>query len=389
MSSFAADVVEMNDTLVLNHADQRAFSVHNIIKLRLDILKRIAKGQQQQTRNCSATSAVLKITEYPYGQAGNHMISLTHTLWLATKLNATLVVPKWIQVTILQFDLTILNRYHCFSFEENVPATAANVYEITSEEAFFFQKSFDLDQFKHLNLRYDPTLLRQMSLQFVRVCAALWSSPLRNIVLSSDWVIRHYLDNNLRYTAVHKRGLDGGCSKILGTNTKPSDFSTRELPMDMSSWKANLLRDHPLCDMSPEFVMNTHSLHSRNGSKIYVAFDGKGNIDSYKAMGMIFGGVLENNPKLHKAVEMKYVDMFLAMHSDLFIMNPRSTFSWQIFVVRACLALESVPFMRYPFDLYLQKYPEELQKDNRQPWVSWSTIIEAIHSGGGALSYDS
>ena len=132
-TSLNTELIEVNDSLILNHADLRAFSVHNVIKLRLDILKRIAKPSTG-TMKCNETVAFLKITEYPYGQAGNHIISLTHTLWLATKLNATLVVPKWIQVTILQFDVTLLNHYHCFTFDENV-SPSAKIYEITSEEA--------------------------------------------------------------------------------------------------------------------------------------------------------------------------------------------------------------------------------------------------------------
>ena len=45
--------------------------------------------------------------------------------------------------------------------------------------------------------------------------------------------------------------------------------------------------------------------------------------------------------------------MLVAMMSQLFVLNPRSTFSWEIFVVRECLGLPSLPVLRTK-DLYVQ-----------------------------------
>ena len=35
---------------------------------------------------------------------------------------------------------------------------------------------------------------------------------------------------------------------------------------------------HPLCDMPPAFVLETAAMHGRNGSRLYVAFDGNGDV---------------------------------------------------------------------------------------------------------------
>ena len=42
----------------------------------------------------------------------------------------------------------------------------------------------------------------------------------------------------------------------------------------------------------------------------------------------------------------KFLEMFTAIHSDFFIMNPRSTFSFEVYIIRTSLGLQSVPVMR-------------------------------------------
>ena len=52
-----------------------------------------------------------------------------------------------------------------------------------------------------------------------------------------------------------------------------------------------------------------------------------------------------NNKRLP---DLKFVDMFVAIHSDLFILNPRSTFSWEIYLVRLCLINKSSRTGHFP-----------------------------------------
>ena len=37
------------------------------------------------------------------------------------------------------------------------------------------------------------------------------------------------------------------------------------------------------------------------------------------------------------SVDRKFLDLFLSIHGDFFLLNPRSSFSWQVYVVRVCL----------------------------------------------------
>ena len=48
----------------------------------------------------------------------------------------------------------------------------------------------------------------------------------------------------------------------------------------------------------------------------------------------------QSQEDLPSNVDPLYVDALLAIHSDLFILNPKSTFSWMIYVVRVALALQ-------------------------------------------------
>ena len=71
----------------------------------------------------------------------------------------------------------------------------------------------------------------------------------------------------------------------------------------------------------------------------------------------------------------RFLEMFLAIHSDFFIMNPRSTFSFEVFVVRTILGLDSVPIMAKK-DFYL------LAKDKIGPenplWVTFESIVNTV-----------
>jgi hypothetical protein len=80
--------------------------------------------------------------------------------------------------------------------------------------------------------------------------------------------------------------------------------------------------------------------------------------------------------------------MFVSIHSEFFILNPRSTFSWQIYVIRVILGLESVPVLE-DFDVFVKAYaPKDLvgcefknitavKPDYHSFWVSYLSIIDA------------
>jgi hypothetical protein len=120
------------------------------------------------------------------------------------------------------------------------------------------------------------------------------------------------------------------------------------------------------------------NLNHRENRKLFVAFDGHGDVSSYQIHKAVFSKVLEKHDQ-HGQTPMKFVDMFVAMHADFFIQNPRSTFSLQIYMVRLCLGLKSVPLMRNN-DLFVQRVPADLQAANRPLWVSWVSTAKALET---------
>ena len=206
--------------------------------------------------------------------------------------------------------------------------------------------------------------------------ATFWSSPHHKLISAAEFFIRHYLFHNFQYSAVHKRQLEGGCNKVLNAETQHTDYSPKEIPLNHPEWHGNLNRYHPLCGMSYSYVMATLTLHHRNHTKIFVAYDGRGGVDDYVASNnAAFTSVLaKEHPEIHIDVDYKFLDMFLAIHSDFFIQNPRSTFSLQIYIIRTILSLSTVPIIRNN-DFYLTHLSEHKRNDY---WISMLNIMDAI-----------
>ena len=114
----------------------------------------------------------------------------------------------------------------------------------------------------------------------------------------------------------------------------------------------------------------TLKMHHREKSKLFVAYDGSGGCDDYKAAGAVFSSVLNGHPEIQVDFDSKFLDMFLGIHSDLFILNPHSSVSWQIFLVRVILSLPSIPKIKNS-DFYLQT-----RSGTRNLWVSWSSVLD-------------
>ena len=63
--------------------------------------------------------------------------------------------------------------------------------------------------------------------------------------------------------------------------------------------------------------------------------------------------------------EIKFLDMLIAMNADFFIMNPHSSYSFEIYVIRTILGLQSVPIMNNE-DFYMRD-PTKKTQYNRCP----------------------
>jgi hypothetical protein len=131
--------------------------------------------------------------------------------------------------------------------------------------------------------------------------------------------------------------------------------------------------------MTYSFVADTLQLHNRNDSRLFVAYDGRGSVDDYRSAKCIFSSSIQAN---NLDVDFKFLDMLVAIHGDFFVMNPRSTFSFQIYIIRSVLGLSSVPMVKNN-DFYLQRVPEDLASAHRPLWVSWLSIYDALVQSHG------
>ena len=309
-------------------------------------------------------------------------------LWAASVLNSTLIVPSYMNSILSEFDLSVLNECYCLIYtpspvkSNNTPQTTVpdatlghKIYEIESQTSFFAFLLYADDAIRPLLPKYDDDLMGVLSRHFLRVYCALWSSPVQDIVASSAHIINQYLNGTFMYTTVHKRSMNGGCSKVLSSALKSSDYNTSELPMKYREWSGDLNKNHPLCEMSGSFVTEVALMHQRQNNQLFISFDGRGDISNLKALGAVFSSVLDSTPQFSH-LQKKYVDIHMATHGDFFILNPRSTFSWQVLIIRLCLGLESVPIL-IDSDLYLQDKKEYEGMHRDRLWVSFSSIVEA------------
>ena len=327
-----------------------ATATAEVVMARLAQLRQVALSQPRPT-TCNESRLVV-ITEFAWGNAGNQLISFTHGLWIAELAAATFVVPHYMSAILYPFNLSTVRDAFCFKeeWEYEDAATArlarqhglsythvapppskyrkkapifpagAEVLEIESETCFFlFRFLKELAAGKIANPRflgYLPARLRDprraldsASEAFVRVYAALWSAPIASVMLASLIVVSTKLGDALEYTAVHKRGMEGGCNKVLAHTTSLADYSGLGLPMDREEWSRVSPRFHPLCEMPAPFVLaccrsfynNASSAASTAtaagaaagtqcgaGKGLFVAFDGRGDISDYRAAGAVF-----------------------------------------------------------------------------------------------------
>lgn len=349
--------------------------VRDMLNLRLRTLKRFALQDSHSHRKTCSTSQYIIITEIQWGRTGNQLIALTHGVWFAEKFNATLVVPKYMHNVFEPFDTTVLQSLFCYSLQD--PPSDAKRIEITSEEMFFGFKVYLDDRWKNVLGPFTDNTRIEISRYLLRFYAALWSSPKDVIVRAAEYLVSNHLNGNFQYSSVHMRQLEGGCSKVMGHVSKPTDFSDKELPMNREEWKTNLHKWHPLCDMDYEFINAVFTMHKRNGSFIFVAHDARSDVRTYVAHNAVVSSLIQND-ELKAGYDIKYLDMFMCINSDFFVLNPRSTFSLQIMATRLILSLPSVPTI-HNNDIFLQKVPEELESNGRNfLWITWDSMLEAI-----------
>ena len=371
-------------------------------------LHRYASEVTRDALSCPMDAFVV-ITEFPWGQSGNQLIALTHGLWVAEKLNSTFVVPDYMQEHLKSFHMQGLHSHYCFvdsviyhhhtSTEKKI-----KTWEIESEDAFFLPNilgtglhanNYPKGTFPPL----DSKLVDEMSLHFLDVFAMLWGH-LKPVVISETLrLLRTKLGaGNFKYTAVHKRNLDGACNQLFSENFDDTDASmiSSQIPLDSADWKSS--KGGSFCEMSATFVSDVMKLNNREmalktgvqGQPVFLAWDGQGSIDSYKSAQSEFMissefSAQHDKQEIQKAGLadsknlLKFVDLFIAMNADLFVLNPRSTFSFEIQAIRVILGLESVPLPpnKDLFMLSAAQYKKRSAAGNNGwdgLWVNWNSL---------------
>eukprot|EP01031_Cornospumella_fuschlensis_P024708 gene24707-29858_t len=283
-------------------------------------------------------------------------------------------MPAYMPAILSGFDTHLLSSRFCFRTSDADVPKGAKIIPVESEMSYFIFRLYQLPEF----LNHLPPMsqaVKELSSYFLSVYAGFWCCPQKSVLLAAQYVIMNHLGGSFEYVSVHKRMLEGGCSKLLAHVTKPSDYPPNQIPVDHPLWQGNLNKNHPMCDMPYEFVQSIVQLHNKNNSKLYVAHDGQGDISAFKQRQAVLVSAIDDSQ--YKAADKKLVDMLVCMHGDLFIQNPRSTYSWQIVLVRLLLAQHSVPIIKNN-DFYLQKVPEDLDKEKRVLWVSYSSAADVL-----------
>jgi hypothetical protein len=359
----------------INNGFGQISSLADELNSRLNILKFVSKFKKQNCENTGTRFTV--ITEEAFGRSGNNLIEFTHGLWVARQLNTTLVIPDWMLHVLNPFDTTYFDKTYCYlnlsSWQYDPDYT---LYNISSANMFFAYDLFSNQYYKHLLPPLSEEVILDISKHFYQVYATLWSRPSEKILKAGLFMLSNYFQNNFYYTAVHKRQFENGCTEVLSGRTKISDFFPYELPMNNIEWTYNLRAHHPLCSMTVDFIKDIQSLHNRSNDKIYIAFDGNGDVETYLSNNFTFGFFSKKYIDLDEN-ELKTLDKFLSIHSDLFVLNPYSTFSFEILVVRLALGLRSVPNIENN-DFYLHNQKERANANNRPVWVSSHSISKSL-----------
>jgi hypothetical protein len=122
------------------------------------------------------------------------------------------------------------------------------------------------------------------------------------------------------------------------------------------------------------FIQQVLDKNSRADRAIFIAWDGQGSINEYQNIPkVVFNpAMLDSAGTFEGAAANKYIDMLVAINSDFFMMNPRSTYSWGVFVVRAALQLESIPTFSNKDVFFTPGVTPPAQR-----WVGWDSVLRA------------
>ena len=337
-------------------------NVVQIISQRQQKLRKIAL--YGKPRNCNS-SRIIGVTG-PYGGAGNNWIIIANALWLGNLMQATFLIPLWAEERIFDFfDLDVFHDSFCTT-NRTLPTMDSRFTFLSGVEMYAIRR---MERDSRVN-GYLPTLneetFREASKWYIRFYASLWSSPKEIVSRPGLESIQNHLGNAVNYVSVHHRNFEGGCNFYFCRHFNISNLPVNEVPLHLDSWKEAMRWErgqsyprncsseypkYPICDMTPTDIKETFKLLNKSLRNVHMHLgtDKQSNISHLEKEFHICVPKLHITPKIH---EFGYamVDLFLFIHSSLFIASPMSTFSGMACIVRQILDLPTVPIMNYTYD---------------------------------------
>jgi len=317
------------------------------------------------TSSVCSNSQYLSIDER-YGRSGNNLIQFTRALWLSQQLNRTFILPDWLVAELKPFNLSAFPPMFCISSGTASTSNIRNTLLLRGEDVYFGHTLFIDPQARYGSLSsLLPVLSETTMLGLARhahlVSALLWKGTNRHLHRAVSDIFQHELMNRPDFMAIHLRSFEGQCHKLLQAATSsehflPEEHYLREALCSMShSAIARLIKATNLTSTSLVYIAT--DIHPRRlrhmlpplSSGTYVFSDA-----AYESMirRLTARG---NDDFTATAAELrapgyrKFVDMLLCIRSGVFVMNPASTFSWEIFVARVSHVFVTISLILYLF----------------------------------------
>ena len=332
------------------------------IQRRNELLRSIALSSP---KNCNGTKVVY--IRNAYGRTGNYWISIANALWVTSVLQGSFNVPDWAAGHLFDhFVLDIFKESFCTTYDVNIrDSRRRNPIGLLGGESFNIFRLYNNTNLKPLLPPLDENTLREVTHFYVRFLASLWGSPKPEILRAGIATIQFHLGNNLDYVSVHQRSHEGICNRLYCSFTNTSNFSPLDLPLLSKEWlhvqqmertmDENLPRNcsafeeyhNPLCRIRANTVRNILEHSNRNRTPAGLDVNLHLGTDSRNQSNELVSSLGAVIPQYHinHTVDHTILDMFLFIHSGLFIQNPMSTLSTTACIVRQILGLRTVPML--------------------------------------------
>jgi len=343
---------------IMNFRGRNVEEISHIITQRQNYMKQVASFKTK--KKCDGSTIIHVLNRY--GRTGNDFITLANTLWVThTIKNAIFMIPNWAKSTIFDnFDLRTFTDTFCTTSHRRI---TDEYISISGGEAYSLHRLFNVTKLKPLLPPLNEGVISNIAHFYTKFYASLWCCPHHSITAEGISLIKTFFSSSLDYVSIHQRSHEGNCRELYCDYTKISQFSKLELNFSDEEWHPWLLREtnetssqnhcprhhHPLCGINSHTVRSILQLIKYydkdchiNTNSIHLGSDMHNNSNELvTSLGAVIPQYHVNN-----TVEFGVIlDMFIFIHSGLFIQNPLSTLSTGTCIVRQTLGLRTIPVL--------------------------------------------